>query len=261
MDYLLVALIALVVAGLTLFSGFGLGTLLMPAFAALFPLPAAIAATAIVHLANNLFKLALVGRNADWRVVVRFGVPAALAATVGASVLVGFSGLPEVASYALWGRTFEVTPVALVIGALIVVFAALELSPAFASLSIPRRYLPLGGLLSGFFGGLSGNQGALRSAFLIKSGLGKEAFVATGVVSAVIVDCVRLTIYGASYGTARIDALPPGVAGLVACACLAAFTGSFLGARLLEKVTLRAVQIIVAAGMIGVGLGLAAGLI
>ena len=85
--------------------------------------------------------------------------------------------------------------------------------------------------------------------------------MATGVVSAVIVDCVRLTIYGASYGTARIDALPPGVAGLVACACLAAFTGSFLGARLLEKVTLRAVQIIVAAGMIGVGLGLAAGLI
>ena len=29
-------------------------------------------------------------------------------------------------------------------------------------LEFDRRYLPLGGLLSGFFGGLSGHQGALR---------------------------------------------------------------------------------------------------
>ena len=33
---------------------------------------------------------------------------------------------------------------------------------------------------SGFFGGLSGMQGALRSAFLARAGLSKEAFVASG---------------------------------------------------------------------------------
>ena len=38
----------------------------MPAFALFFPVPIAIAATALIHLANNLFKVYLVGRDADW---------------------------------------------------------------------------------------------------------------------------------------------------------------------------------------------------
>ena len=77
MDALLIAAAAFFVSGLTLFSGFGLGTVLMPAFALFFPVPTAIAATAVVHLANNLFKVGLVGRHADWRAVVRFAAPAA----------------------------------------------------------------------------------------------------------------------------------------------------------------------------------------
>jgi hypothetical protein len=261
MDYLLITLVSLFVSGLTLFSGFGIGTLLMPAFALFFPVPTAIAATAVVHLANNLFKIALIGKHADWQVVARFSLPAALAALIGASVLVGFAETAPLASYELSGRSFEVTPVKLVIGSLIVVFASLELSSAFANLAIPSKYLPLGGLLSGFFGGLSGNQGAFRSAFLLKAGLAKEAFVATGVVSAVIVDTVRLTVYGVSYFTTSFEAVPAEIAGLVVSATLAAFIGAFVGRRLLKKVTLRTVQIIVAVCMIAVGGGLATGLI
>ena len=62
-EYLLICIVALLASGLTLFSGFGLGTLLLPAFALFFPVPAAIAMTALVHFANNLFKLALLGRH------------------------------------------------------------------------------------------------------------------------------------------------------------------------------------------------------
>jgi uncharacterized membrane protein YfcA len=126
-------------------------------------------------------------------------------------------------------------------------------------LAYPPRFLPLGGLLSGFFGGLSGNQGAFRSAFLIKAGLDKTAFVATGVVTAVIVDCARLMVYGVSYFSTRFEALPNDIVGLVIAATLAAFLGAFLGTRLLEKVTLRAIQLVVAFGMIGIGTGLATG--
>ena len=86
MDYLLVCGVALLVSGLTLYSGFGLGTLLMPVFALFFPVSVAVAATAVVHLLNNLFKVVLVGRRADWTVVARFGLPAALAAFVGAAL-------------------------------------------------------------------------------------------------------------------------------------------------------------------------------
>jgi len=77
-QYALVTGVALFVSALTLFSGFGLGALLMPAFALFLPtVPVAVAATAVVHLANNLFKLALVGRKADGTAVVRFALPAA----------------------------------------------------------------------------------------------------------------------------------------------------------------------------------------
>src|SRR3990172_12175769 len=77
MDYLVISVVAFVTSGVTLFSGFGLGTVLMPTFALFFPFPIAIAATAVIHLANNAFKLVLVGRRADRTIVGRFGAPPA----------------------------------------------------------------------------------------------------------------------------------------------------------------------------------------
>ena len=93
MEYLVIGSVALVVAGMTLFSGFGLGTLLMPAFALFFDLTVAIAATAVVHLANNLFKLYLMGRHADLKLAARFAVPASVAAVAGAFLLSRLSAL------------------------------------------------------------------------------------------------------------------------------------------------------------------------
>ncbi len=60
MSYIIICSVALIVSGLTLFSGFGLGTLLMPAFALFFPVEVAVAATAVVHLANNIFIITII---------------------------------------------------------------------------------------------------------------------------------------------------------------------------------------------------------
>gem|GEM_PF-6365247 len=54
MDYLVVALCAFLASGLTLYSGFGLGTLLLPVFAFFFPVEVAVGATVLVHGANNI---------------------------------------------------------------------------------------------------------------------------------------------------------------------------------------------------------------
>jgi uncharacterized protein len=260
MSYLIICGVAFAVSGLTLFSGFGLGTLLMPAFALFFPVPAAVAATDVVHLANNLFKTALVGRKADRSVVAKFALPGAAAAMVGAMLLSLFAQLPPVASYELGGRTYEIVPVRLAIGILIAFFALFDLLPRFQNLAFDRRYLPLGGLLSGFFGGLSGLQGAMRSAFLIKAGLNKEAFIGTNTVSAVVVDVARLIVYGLSFYTTRFMSLSSEMLGLISAATLAAFVGAFIGARLLKKITLRTVQMIVGVMLVAVGLGMASGL-
>jgi hypothetical protein len=91
-EYITICTVALLASGLTLFSGFGLGTILMPVFALFFPLPLAIASTAVVHLSNNLFKLLLLGRHADRGVVIRFGIPALVFAAVLAAFLGAFLG-------------------------------------------------------------------------------------------------------------------------------------------------------------------------
>src|SRR5688572_21073527 len=87
-EFALTCLTAFAASALTFFSGFGLGTILTPVFAVFFPIETAVAATAVIHLANNVFKLALIGTRADWRVVLRFSSTAAVAALIGALLLV-----------------------------------------------------------------------------------------------------------------------------------------------------------------------------
>jgi hypothetical protein len=128
-------------------------------------------------------------------------------------------------------------------------------------MAFEQKYLSLGGAISGFFGGLSGNQGALRSAFLIKAGLDKEAFIATGVISAVVVDAARLLVYGITLYSTHFTIIGSEIRWLVVAATISAFIGAILGKQLLKKATLRAIQIIVGVLLIVIGLGLATGVL
>jgi uncharacterized membrane protein YfcA len=255
MEIAIIALAAFLASGLTLFSGFGLGTLLMPVVAIFFPLDMAISITAMVHFTNNIFKLVLVGSGAHKATLLKFGVPAIIAALGGAVLLGWLSDLRPLWEYALAGRTFQIMPVKLIVGVLIIGFVALESSPSFAAIKLDQKFLPLGGCVSGFFGGLSGHQGALRSMFLIKAGLSKEQFIATGVVLAVMVDFSRLLIYGWEARAARgeVDWY------LVVVATLAAFAGAFIGSRLVRKITIHSIQVIVSILLVVVALGLMSG--
>jgi len=257
MDILIVCIVALLASVLTFFSGFGLGTLLLPAFALFMPVEHAIAMTAVVHLLNGLFKLALLRRHIDARVLLRFGLPAVLAAVLGAWLLSALDTLPALHAYTAFGHRFEILPLKLVIGMLLLLFAMIELLPKLRDLEFDARWQPLGGALSGFFGGLAGMQGALRSAFLARSGLDKQAFVATGAAIACVIDVSRLAVYAgtllAVFGT--LDHC------LLACAVLAAFAGAWLGNRLLRKTTLRGLQRVVAAMLFAFAIGLILGVL
>lgn len=257
MDFFIICIVALLGSGLTLFSGFGLGTLLVPVFAIFFPLELAIALTAIVHFLNNLFKLSLLGKNADKKTLLRFGIPSILAAFAGAYLLTIISKAEPLFTYALLDHSFSVLPIKLVIGFLLIFFALFDIVPKLAQLQFDKKYLFLGGLLSGFFGGLSGNQGALRSAFLMRANLSKEAFIATGVVIACLIDVARLSIYSQEIFrlSDQIDYA------LVILATLSAFTGAYIGSKLVKKITIKTLQYIVAAALMIFGMLLCAGLV
>lgn len=249
MTYLVVCVVALVASGLTLYSGFGLGTLLLPAFALFMPVEQAVAMTAVVHFLNSLFKLALVGRTANWKVVLRFGVPAVLASLLGAWVLTLLAGTDS--------QPRGPSPVKVVIGVVLLVFAVAELVPRLRKLEFGPRWMPLGGVLSGFFGGLAGMQGAVRSAFLARAGLTPQAFVATGVVVACLIDVTRLGVYSQRLIAAReqLDWW------LLAAAVLAAFAGVILGTLFLKKLTVNTLRTVVGVALCGVAVALIVGLV
>jgi uncharacterized membrane protein YfcA len=257
MEYLLISLVTLIGAALTLFSGFGLGTLLMPVFALFFPVELAIAMTAIVHFSNNLIKLGFYFRHVNLSIVFRFGIPSVIAAFAGAWLLNLLTEIEPVATYTIGQHLFEITAVKLTISILLIIFSLLELVPRLSGLQFDQKYLPLGGLLSGFFGGLSGNQGALRTAFLIRAGLSKEVFIGTGVVIACLVDVTRLSIYSGTI----INHIDSSRILLLALAIGSAFAGVFFGNKLVKKITISTLQVIVSIMLLVFSVLLGGGLI
>lgn len=260
--YLSVALAAFVAAGLTMYSGFGLGTLLLPVFALFFPAEMAVVATAMVHGANNVFKVSLLGRYADRDVVLKFGLPAIVAAILGALFLGWLSQSNTRVAINVDDTTyFNITPVKLWIGLLMIGFALFELLPRFRKLQFERKYLPLGGVLSGFFGGLSGHQGALRSAFLAKTGLTTDGFVGSNAAIGFLVDLTRISVYVALFAAAGGEASDFNAWPLVITGAVSAFCGVLLGKRFLHKVTMTSVQTLVGILLFGVGVALVIGVL
>ena len=140
-------------------------------------------------------------------------------------------------------------------------FALFELLPRFRDLEFDRRYLPLGGLLSGFFGGLSGHQGALRSAFLAKAGLTTERFVASNAAIGFLVDLTRISVYVALFTAAGGHVSDFSGWPLVITGAVSAFCGVLLGKRFLHKVKMTSVQTLVGVLLFGVGLALVTGIL
>lgn len=257
MSVLVICAVALLASALTFFSGFGLGTLLLPAFALFFPVEQAVMLTAVVHLLNGLFKLVLVGRHAVPRIVLAFGLPAVAASWAGAFLLLRLSDFGPLARYLLFGKEVLVMPAQFVIGLVLLLFSLAEFHPKFRQFSISQRFVPLGGLLSGFFGGLSGMQGALRSAFLAKAGLSKEAFIATGTAVACLIDVSRLSVYASQFlaASAQLNYW------VLVAAVVSAFIGAALGKRYLHSIAMRSIQRVVGTMLFAVSIGLISGVL
>lgn len=254
MEIVYLILISFAASWLTFFSGFGLGTILTPVFYILFnDLALAIAGTAVVHFLNNIFKFALMQKSIDWKIAVPFGLASIPAAFLGAWLLTHFEDFP-LATYSIGGKKNEILLMNLIFGLLLVVFSVIELLPNF-SLNLSRKFLWVGGFISGFFGGLSGHQGALRTAFLIKYKLKKEVFIATGIVIALAIDVSRISQYFKSFD---LEVLKENWLILLA-SLLAAFVGAITGKYFLKKMDFKILTYIIAIAMMLFGVLLAGG--
>jgi uncharacterized membrane protein YfcA len=229
-----------VVAGATAsLVGFGIGSLLTPLLATRVGMPAAVAAVTLPHAAATALRCWRLRGAIDGRVLRRFGLPSAAGGLAGA-LLHGRLGGPALTA---------------VLGGLLVLTAAANLT-GLASRWHPRgAMVPLLGFLSGAFGGVAGNQGGLRAAALAAFHLGPAAFVATATATGLIVDAARLPVYAwQTPGTFRALVVPIAVltAGVVA--------GTLLGERALLGIPPARFRQVVAGAIGLLGIWLLAGL-
>ena len=178
-EILLISIGAFIAAALTVPAGFGLSTLLTPLVLFVLPVHDAVAVVAIVHCAHNAGKFLSLRESVDFSAFRRYGVWLVVGAIIGA----------------LLQNQVPNDPLLLLVGIFLVILPILTISEKWTGYRIPEANDRLGGFGSGFMGGLSGHQGALRAMFLTRRLPDKMAYAATASVLALCVDVSRIPVY------------------------------------------------------------------
>jgi uncharacterized membrane protein YfcA len=226
-----VTLVAVVSGATAAVVGFGIGSLLTPLLALRVGMPTAIAAIALPHAAATAFRFWRLRRAVDWSVVRRFGLLSAAGGLVGALLYTRLGG----------------QSLTLVLAGLLILTGVSGLT-ALTTRWQPARLAGLLGLLSGFFGGLAGNQGGVRSAALLTFRLAPPAFVATATATALLVDLARTPVYLWRAGSALLALWLP--LGLTTAGVLG---GTLIGERLLLGMTAERFRRVVSLAILALG--------
>jgi uncharacterized protein len=143
--------------------GFGVGSLLTQLLAAQHGTKLAVAIVSVPHLIATAARCVGLRQHLDRKVVLNFGVLSAVGGLLGA----------------LLNARANSPALAIVFGWLLLFAGISGLTGFIERMQFRRRVAWFAGSLSGFFGGLVGNQGGIRSAALLGFDIPKEALVAT----------------------------------------------------------------------------------
>jgi len=212
---LVVAVAALLAGVVAAISGFGIGSLLTPAFALQAGTKAAVAAVAIPHLVGTLQRYWILRRHVDRRVLLAFGLTSAAGGLAGALAHAWLSS----------------RLLAVIFGGLLILAATAEATGWMAKVRWGRQAAWIAGAVSGAFGGLVGNQGSIRSAAMLGFDVPKESFVATATAIGLFVDAARLPVYLATQWSDIVEQWPQ-----VALAIVGVCIGTAIGSRVLERI-------------------------
>ena len=227
---------AAVVAGaIAAVSGFGIGSLLTPILMLSMPTAHAVAVVAIPHALATTIRFFRLRSDVHLPTFKQFGIASAAGGLMGAALQ------SRLASPAL----------TIVLASLLVLAGATELARRRVPLPETGAWRLLGGTLSGFFGGLVGNQGGIRAAALLGFQLQPRQIVATATASALLVDAARVPIYFLTAGP-----VIGGATRLWIAASVGVTIGTFLGVPVLSRIPESRYRRLVGALLLLLGLSL-----
>jgi uncharacterized membrane protein YfcA len=212
---LIVAAIAFFAGSVGSVAGFGIGSILTPLVATQLGTKFAVAAVTIPHIAGSTVRFWTLRQHVHRRVLFTFGVMSMIGGLLGAF------------AHAYWTSHLLTIVLAIV---LMITGAARLFGFHYHFRGAAAQ---AGGVISGFLGGLVGNQGPVRSAAMLGFELTKEQFVATSVAIGMVVDIARLPVYFWSQGHAIVKQWPI-VAMMVGCVVAGTLLGRFVLGRVPE---------------------------
>jgi len=218
-------------------SGFGIGSLLTPVLVLLLGMPAAsaVAVLAVPHALATGIRFVRLRRDVHVPTFREFGLASAIGGLVGAAL-----------------QSQITSPVlTIVLSALLVLAGTTELLRRRVPLPQTRAWRLAGGVLSGGFGGLVGNQGGIRAAALLGFQLRPRQLVATATASALLVDAARVPIYFLSAAPVIARSIP-----LLLLIATGVTVGTFLGVPILGRIPESAYRRLVGVLLVVLGIGL-----
>jgi uncharacterized membrane protein YfcA len=200
-----------------------------------FPTSSAVAIVAIPHAVATTVRWWRLRGDVDGPTFRQFGIASAAGGLAGAGLQ------PFLGSTAL----------SLVLGALLILAGGSELFRRRVPLPPTPFWRLAGGILSGGFGGLVGNQGGIRAAALLGFQLPPRALVATATASALFVDAARVPIYLVTSGPVLSTTAP-----LWLAAAAGAVVGTFIGVPILGRIPMATYRLLIGALLVALGVTL-----
>ncbi|HET8574888.1 MAG TPA: sulfite exporter TauE/SafE family protein [Candidatus Paceibacterota bacterium] len=179
MEIILIALLTFVASTVGTLAGFGISTIMVPTLLFFFPFSVVLIVVGIIHWFGNLWRIIIFRKGFRLRLTLLFGIPGMAAAVVGAFFVSRVSD----------------TLLSQILGGILLFYVLfLLMKPTFTLSKKPISSIAAG-TLSGFFSGIFGIGGVLRSMFLSAYNLPKSVFIATAGAVSVLVDSSRLPVY------------------------------------------------------------------
>jgi len=217
-------------------SGFGVSTIMTPILIFFLPFPETILLVCIIHWFHDVWKMGFFWRGIDWKLFMYFGVPTIVATFLGALLV---SKEQSDLLSALLGL--------FLIGSVVIMYLMPYLKIQYNWISST-----IGGLLSGFFAGIFGIRGAVRSVFLAAFDLRKATFIGTTGAISLLLDSTRFVTYFFINGI-RLEIVPWWTFSFFVTA---SFFGAYTGYLIVGKIPQEKFRFVVAAFLFVVGVKL-----
>lgn len=233
MEIFIIILLTILASGIGTITGFGTSTILIPILLLYLPLPETLLVVGVIHFSGDIWKMILFRKGFDWKLILTFGITGIVASFLGAKIV--FSTSAET--------------LLRILGAFMLAYTIfLVFNPGF---KIPKKNSTAitGGGLSGFFAGIFGVGGALRTLFLSAFDLPKAVFVATTGAIAFLIDFTRITTYLVN-GVRLNDMYLWGLLAFIP----ASFAGTALAKKVVNRIPQKWFRLVVAAFLFVMGI-------